>query len=75
MCGMIFDKSAEDSSKQGLELTSMSQALKFSSIMKSRPNISMQFSRLSGSILPYTAFIESVARFFYIYKDKIFFRK
>jgi hypothetical protein len=37
--------------------------LKFSSIIKSRPNTSKENSLLSGSILVYTALIASVASF------------
>jgi hypothetical protein len=44
IAGMILAKRGQESYKQGLVLTSMSQVLKLSSIMKSSPNISKENS-------------------------------
>ena len=55
--GIILESKGLSVSKQGLVLISISQVLKFSSIMKTKPKISKLFSRLFGSILPYTALI------------------
>ena len=62
--GKILANNEDDNSKHGLELTSISQTLKLSSIIISKPNISKQFSRFSGSILPNIARIVSVAIYF-----------
>lgn len=55
--------SGHESSRQGLVLASISHTLKFSSIMKSRPNTSNENSFLSGLILVCTALMASVASF------------
>lgn len=50
MEGITLPSSGELSSRQGFVLASMSQTLKFSSIMKSRPKTSNENSFFSGSI-------------------------
>ena len=58
---MILANKEDGNSKHGLVLTSMSQTLKLSSIMKSNPKTSKEFSLCDGSIFPNTDLIQSVA--------------
>lgn len=55
--GIILDKSVQQMSRAGLVLTSISHTLNYSSIIKSNPNNSKQFSLLLGSSLLYVALI------------------
>ena len=65
MAGSIFESRVQDNSIQGLVLHSISHTLKFSSIIKSRPKISMQFYRLDESNLLYVARKVSIASCFF----------
>ena len=47
-CGMILANKGADSSRQGLVLISISQGLKFSSIIKSKPKSSKLCFSLCG---------------------------
>lgn len=52
MNGINLANKDEDNAKQGLVFTSISQTFLFSSIIKSKPNISKDPSLLLGSTLP-----------------------
>jgi hypothetical protein len=51
MVGIILARREQERSKQGFELTSISQGLALESIMKSNPKISKQLFFLFGSSL------------------------